>query len=49
VLQWNLDSFRNGIEELLKKKREGTVKAIKTLDVLIIEVSIISPKSGSRG
>ncbi|CZR60667.1 related to 5`-3` DNA helicase [Phialocephala subalpina] len=34
---WNPDSMRTGIEELLKKKGKGVIKAIHDLDVLIIE------------
>ncbi|TVY36274.1 ATP-dependent DNA helicase [Lachnellula occidentalis] len=34
---WNQDSFREGIVDLLKKRRIGTNERIKDVDVLIIE------------
>ncbi|TVY34963.1 ATP-dependent DNA helicase [Lachnellula subtilissima] len=34
---WNPDSFREGIADLLKKRRKGTITGIEDLDVLIIE------------
>jgi hypothetical protein len=39
MMQWNPDSFRDGINDLLKKQSKRVIKAINDLDVLIIEVS----------